>query len=264
MGLFDRVSRVVRANLNSVVSAAEDPEKILEQTVIDMQEDLIQMRQAVAQAIASQKRLEQQYRQNQQQATEWERRAKLALTKGDESLAMEALNRKKTAAETAMALKNQLDQTTGQVQALKSNMTALESKISEAKTKKEMLTARARAAKASEQIHQAVSKVGTSSSMAAFDRMEDKVMQLEARSEAIAELSSDSLESQFAQLEAGSDVAFQLQELKEQMALEASGSGSAGALPSSSTPVDRVVDAQMVDSKPMDPELEELRRQLNS
>lgn len=263
MGLFDRVSRVVRSNLNSVVSAAEDPEKILEQTVIDMQEDLVQMRQAVAQAIASQKRLEQQYRQNQQQATEWERRAKLALTKGDEALALEALNRKKTAAETAMALKTQLDQTEGQVKALKTNMTALESKIAEAKTKKEMLTARARAAKASEQIHQAVSKVGTSSAMAAFDRMEDKVMQLEARSEAIAELSTDSLESQFAQLEASSDVVFQLEELKAQMALEAS--APAGALPSSSTPVDSAVDAQVVDSRPMeDPELVALREQLNN
>ncbi len=258
MGLFDRVSRVVRANLNSVVSAAEDPEKILEQTVIDMQEDLVNMRQAVAQAIASQKRLEQQYKVNQQQASEWERRAKLALTKGDEALALEALNRKKTAAEAALALKTQLDQSDSQVKALKSNMAALESKIAEAKTKKEMLTARARAAKASEQIHQAMSKVGTSNAMSAFDRMEDKVMQLEARSEAVAELSGDSLENQFAQLEANSDVALELEAMK--LELLGGTSNPAGALPAGeSAPVDSAIPAQIVD-----PELEALRNKLNS
>lgn len=86
MGLFDRISRLVRANLNDLVNKAEDPEKILDQAVIDMQEDLVQLRQAVAQAIANQKRSEQQYNQAQSQANQWESRAKLALQKGEEGL----------------------------------------------------------------------------------------------------------------------------------------------------------------------------------
>ena len=109
MGLFDRVSRVVRANLNDVVSKAEDPEKILEQTVIDMQEDLVQLRQAVASAIASQKRSQQQYNQAQTEATNWQQRAQLALQKGDENLAREALVRKKTNSETAASLNTPLE-----------------------------------------------------------------------------------------------------------------------------------------------------------
>jgi phage shock protein A len=109
MGLFDRLSRVVRSNLNDMVSKAEDPEKILEQAVIDMQEDLVQLRQAVARAIATQKSTEQQYNKYNTEANNWGERAKLALSKGDENLAREALVRKKAAAESATMLKQQLD-----------------------------------------------------------------------------------------------------------------------------------------------------------
>src|SRR4028119_2061677 len=105
MGLFDRLWRLIRANINSLVGAAEDPEKILEQAVMDMQEDLVQLRQAVAGAIATQKRTEQQYNKNQTEANNWQQRAQLALTKGDENLAREALTRKKANAETAGQLK---------------------------------------------------------------------------------------------------------------------------------------------------------------
>ncbi|MEN9239493.1 MAG: PspA/IM30 family protein, partial [Thermostichales cyanobacterium SZTDM-1c_bins_54] len=72
MGLFERVGRIIKANLNALVSAAEDPEKILNQTIEDMQEDLIQMRQSVAQAMASQKRMEKQYEQARQNVEEWQ------------------------------------------------------------------------------------------------------------------------------------------------------------------------------------------------
>ncbi|MBD2099517.1 PspA/IM30 family protein [Leptolyngbya sp. FACHB-261] len=254
MGLFDRVSRVVRSNLGAMVSAAEDPEKILEQSVTDMQEDLIQMRQAVAQAMASQKRLQQKYNQAQTEANEWQRRAQLALTKGDENLAREALTRKKTNAEVAAGLKSQVDGQTAQLDTLKRNLVALESKISEAKTKKDMLSARARAAKATEQINQVMGNMNTGSSMAAFERMEDKVLQMEARSEAVAELAGDNLEKQFAMLESGSDVDADLLALKEQMALSAGGTPK-GALPQAApqdTSKNSVVDA----------ELEQLRAEL--
>ncbi|WP_460193853.1 PspA/IM30 family protein [Thermosynechococcus sp. FA-CM-4201] len=281
MGLLDRVGMVIRSNLNALVSAAEDPEKILEQTIIDMNADLVKLRQAVAQAIAAQKRLEQQYTQNLKDAQQWEERARLALSRGDEALALEALNRKKTAADTAVALKAQVDQMAVQVKTLKDNLTALESKISEAKTKKEMLKARARAAKASEQIHQAVSKVGTSNAMAAFERMEDKVLQMEARSQAIAELSGDTLESKFQALQSSAnkqDVEFELLEMKRQMGLLPD-APSAGTLPQTasgssqlnininvSTP--EVQDAPRPSassqSKSIDDDMAELRRLLDS
>lgn len=249
MGLFDRVSRVVRSNLNAAVSSAEDPEKLLEQTVIDMQEDQVQLRQAVAQAMASQKRLQQQYNQAQTQANEWQRRAQLALQKGNEDLAREALTRRKTFADTASGMQTQLTQQTTQVDTLKRNMTALESKIAEAKTKKEMLTARARAAKASEQINKAMGRVDTGSAMGAFDRMEDKVLQMEARSEAVAELAGDDLESQFARLES-SDVDAELEAMKREAGLLPSAPSAQGALPAA-------------DETPEDAELRKLRAELD-
>jgi phage shock protein A len=256
MGLFDRLSRVVRANLNDMVSKAEDPEKVLEQAVTDMQEDLVQLRQAVARAIASQKRTEQQYNKNQSEANNWQQRAQLALQKGDENLAREALTRRKANAEAAGTLKGQLDQQTTQVDTLKRNLIALEGKISEAKTKKDMLKARVSAAKANEQLQSAVGRLGTGSAMGAFERMEDKVLEIEARSQALGELGGNDLESQFAMLESGSDVDDELAAMKANM-LEG-GSVSQPVLPAGGETKSSQPDAAV------DAELESLRSQLKN
>ena len=253
MGLFDRLSRVVRANVNDLVSKAEDPEKVLEQAVIDMQEDLVQLRQAVARSIATQKRTEQQYNKNQSEANTWQQRAQLALSKGDENLAREALVRKKSFAETAASLKQQLDGQSSQVATLKRNLIALESKISEAKTKKDMLRARANAAKANRQLQDSMNNLGTSSAMGAFERMEDKVMQLEAESETSQELGGTGIEQQFAALEAGSGVDDELAAMKAQLSGTSAETPKLEAAETTSDPQDAVIDA----------ELDELRSQLD-
>jgi len=254
MGLFDRLSRVVRANLNDMVSKAEDPEKMLEQAVSDMQEDLVQVRQAVARAIAEQRQTEQKYIKDQSEANKWEQRAKLALSKGDETLAREALKRKKDFTETAAILKNQLDQQTVQVESLRKNLIALESKISEAKTKKNMLVARSRAAKANEQLQKTLGSIDTSSSVSAFERMEEKVVQIEARSQAYGELGGIGIENQFAALESGSDVDDELALLKAEM--------SGGALPGTTSSQPTLPQATTVRDSAVDAELEELRSKL--
>lgn len=250
MGFLDRVSRVVRANLNSLISQAEDPEKILEQTVIEMQDNLIQLRQAVAQAIATQKRTERQAAQAESSADEWYRRAQLALQKGDEALAREALSRRKSYQDTADALNSQIQQQKSVVVKLRENMVKLESKLSEAKTKKDMYIARARSAKASQQLNEMLNRVGTNRALDAFERMEERVMQLEAQAEATAELNSgDDVEKQFRALESGNDVDSELAALKAQLA----GSRPA-SLPSSSP---------QSSAKPsIDEELEQLRSKL--
>ncbi|NCS24840.1 MAG: PspA/IM30 family protein [Microcystis aeruginosa BS13-02] len=256
MGLFDRLSRVVRANLNDMVSKAEDPEKMLEQAVSDMQEDLVQVRQAVARAIAEQRQTEQKYSKDQSEANKWEQRAKLALSKRDENLAREALKRKKDFTETAAILKNQLDQQTVQVDSLRKNLIALESKISEAKTKKNMLVARSRAAKANEQLQKTLGSIDTSSSVSAFERMEEKVVQLEASSQAYGELGGIGIENQFAALESGSDVEDELAMLKAQM------SGGEGVLPGTASNQPTLPQATTVRDSAVDAELEELRSKL--
>lgn len=218
MGFFERLWRVIRANINSLISGAEDPEKILEQTVMDMQNDLVQMRQGVAQAIATQKRTEREYERTQSAADEWYRRAQLALQKGQENLAKEALTRRKSYQETATAMKTQVEQQSEVVERLKQNMRQLENKINEAKAKKNMYIARARSAKASEKLQDMLGNMKTGSALSAFERMEEKVMQLEAQSQAIAELGTDDLEKKFASLEGGGDdIDAELEAMKAQM-----------------------------------------------
>ena len=253
MGLFDRVGRLFRANLNDLVSRAEDPAKILEQSVADMQSDLVKLRQAVATAIASQKRIQNQAEQAQTQAQTWYQRAELALKKGEDDLAKEALSRRKTYQETATALNTQLSSQAGQVEMLKKNLLALEGKIAEARTKKDMLKARAQAAQAQEQLQGAVGGMSADSSMAAFERMEDKVQAMEARGQAAAEIAGADLDSRFQALEAGDDVDAELQ------ALKASLNPTPVALPDEA----RKPELKPADQAEVDEELEQLKRSID-
>jgi phage shock protein A len=255
MGFFDRLSRLLRANLNDLVSKAEDPAKILDQSVADMQADLVKLRQAVATAIASQRRLQNQAEQADAQAKAWYQRAEQALQKGEETLAREALSRRKTYQDTATALTTQVNNQAGQVETLKRSLTALEGKIAEARTKKEMLKARAQAAQAQEQLQTAVSNLGTNNAMAAFDQMEEKVLNLEARSQAAAELAGADLESQFAALE-GTDVDEELAALKQRM----EGGSTPIQLPAANGPVPQL---EPVKAAEVDAELQELKRSID-
>jgi phage shock protein A len=203
MGLFDRAFRVLRANLNGMVNQAEDPAKVLEQTLVDMEANLLQLRQAVAQAIATQKRIERQRDQAQATAQEWYNRAELGLRKGDEETARQALTRRQTTLEAAQAMEAQWEQQRQAVGAMKDNMHRLEIKIAEAKTKKDLYIARARSAEASQRLQEIIGGFSTGGAKAAFDQMEQRVLDLEARSEALKDRNGDSLERQFVALESG-------------------------------------------------------------
>ncbi|WP_434685443.1 PspA/IM30 family protein [Pseudanabaena minima] len=227
MGLPERIIMVLKSNLNAIVSAAEDPEKILEQLIFDMQEDLAQLHQATAQAIASLKIQEQQYNQSTTEAQEWEKRAMLAIQKGDDALAKEALSRKKTHTETANTLKAGLQQQTGQVELLKKNLTAIAGKIAEAKSKKELLKVRLQTSKSQEKLNNILGNVNTNSAEATFARMEEKILKAEALACATAELNADELGAKFTQLESGSDIDDELTALKAKIMIVSSASQSA-------------------------------------
>ncbi|MEI6360156.1 MAG: PspA/IM30 family protein, partial [Synechococcus sp. ELA619] len=234
----------------------EDPGKILDQSVADMQEELVKLRQAVATAIASQKRIQNQAEQAGAQAKTWYERAELALQKGEEDLAREALTRRKTYQDTADALNTQLQSQSGQVESLKKSLVGLESKIAEARTKKDMLKARAQAAKAQEQLQSAVSGLGTDGAMAAFEQMEEKVQVLEARSQAAAELAGADLESQFQALQGGSDVDDELAALKNRI----SGTPDPVSLPAADAPLPKLEAVQVTE---VDSELDALKRSID-
>ena len=204
MVLLRRIWRIFRAQINSIVHDAEDPEKILEQAILDLEQDLIGLRQGVAGAIASLKRTERQFNEKKAVAEQWHGRAQLALRKGDDRLAREALIRRQPYLNAAGTLQTEIDQQTEIVNKLRKEMTVLESKISQAKMKKNMYIARARSAVANQKIQQVAGNLnGTGISFNAFEPMEDKVMELEARATLMAELETDSLEKKFAALEGG-------------------------------------------------------------
>ncbi|OIW08685.1 hypothetical protein TanjilG_03361 [Lupinus angustifolius] len=226
MNLFDRFARVVKSYANAIISTFEDPEKILEQSVLEMNDDLTKMRQATAQVLASQKRMENKYKAAQQASEEWYRKAQLALQKGEEELAREALKRRKSYADNALSLKAQLDQQKSVVDNLVSNTRLLESKIQEARSKKDTLKARAQSAKTATKVSEMLGNVNTSSALSAFEKMEEKVLAMESQAEALGQLTTDDLEGKFALLESTS-VDDDLSKLKQEL----SGGIKKGELP---------------------------------
>jgi phage shock protein A len=218
MGLIDRMARVIRANINDLINKTEDPEKILEQTVLEMQEELIQLRQAVAGAIATKKRTERDVKNTESYAETWYSRAQLALEKGNEPLAREALVRRKSYWETAQALQGQVGSQDTIITRLKQDLRILESKIAEARMKKDMYIARARSAQAAAKMNELMDRYNPSGTLKAFERMEEKILQLEARSEVIEEMGSKELENKFAALERGTDVDAELAQMKQRIA----------------------------------------------
>jgi phage shock protein A len=217
MEVMKRMLRVIRANLNSLVASREDPEMMLEKTFAQMQENLVQFRRGVAEAIATQKRTERQAIAARSYEDEWYRRAQLSLQQGNELLAREALTKRRLYQETATALFSQIEQQKEVVERLKQEMRSLELKINEVRTKKDMYIARARSAEASYRLQEMLHGLSDTSSLAAFERMEEKLIQIEAQSEAIAQISGENLERRFADLKSTNEIDGELAAMKNQM-----------------------------------------------
>ncbi|HEY9724737.1 MAG TPA: PspA/IM30 family protein [Oscillatoriaceae cyanobacterium] len=202
MGLWDRFSRMLKSNINDAIDKAEDPEKMLKQIVEELNEDLLKVKTQVATAIATEKQLFAKAQQLQEEADQWAKKAELAVSKGDDALAREALTRKTTAQTTADGFKTQWEEAKKSVAMLKENLARLEAKISEAQTKKELLIARHRRAEAEKRIQTTLSQTGGGNALSAFERMEAKVSEKEAQAAAYGELNASSLENRFEALSA--------------------------------------------------------------
>lgn len=214
MGMLDRVSTLIRANLNDLISRAEDPEKVIRQLLLDMNNQLIQVKTQVAASIADERRLQKRYEDNQKKADEWQRKAEVAVDSDKDDLAKEALARRRSFQEVADGFKQQWTEQAQQVEQLKVALSQLELKISEANTKKDLLIARSRRAKAETNIRKTLAGVDASGALSEFGRMEEKVEEEEARAKAYAELDQDTLDEQFRALEAHDALDKELAELK--------------------------------------------------
>ena len=225
MNLFDRFSRVAKSNLNNLANKLEDPEKIMDQALEEMQNDLVKVRQSYAEVTATQRRLMKQKEQCDAMAQDWYKRAQLALEKGNDELAKEVLARRQTQTDEANNVQSQLDAQADAMDKLYEGMKMLEKKILESKAKKDQMVARARTAQSTQKVNDMITGVTGKTSMDAFNRMEEKVEQLEAQAEISAEMGSiggnmlpgsegANVEAQFAALEASDAVDDELAKMK--------------------------------------------------
>jgi phage shock protein A len=223
MGIFSRLAQLIQSNLNDLISRSEDPEKMLNQVVLDMNNQLVEAKKQVAASIADEKRLAKQFDQEAANAQEWERKAMLALRAGNEPLAKEALARKRDYDELTATLKDQWTKQKTAVDQLKKALRLLNDKIEEAKRKRNVLIARKKRAEAQRAIQETMSGLRDQSAFETFDRMAAKVDQMEAEAEAGAELaeeySGDSLAHKFKELEGNHGTDEDLTALKRKMGL---------------------------------------------
>ena len=214
MSLLDRVSTLLKANLNDLVEKAEDPERMLKQVVLDMENQLMQVKTQVAIAIADQHLLEKKQKENGDKIAEWMRKAELAVDKKEDDLARVSLHRVESYRELSENFAQQVTDQKAQVENLKSALRQLEQKLTEAQAKADVLIAQHRRARAVSKASDARLASGDGSKAAAFDRMKHRVAHSEALSQAKSELAADNIEDRLAALEKQDRIEQLLTELK--------------------------------------------------
>jgi phage shock protein A len=226
MGIFDRLSSLLRSNINDLISRAEDPEKMLNQILVDMRSQLAKAKQQVATAIADEKRLRDQADAEYRQSADWEQKAMLAIKESRDDLARQALMRQSEHATAGQQLEQTWEQHRLETEKLKNSLRDLNDKIEEAKRKKNLLVARQRRAEAQKRIAETMSSMSEKSAFDAFARMEERIenneRQLKASIEIEEEFTGDRLAADFKQLEKGAvagSVDVQLLALKQKMGM---------------------------------------------
>jgi phage shock protein A len=214
MGILDRISTILRANINDLLDRAEDPEKMLEQILRDMETQIGEARNAVATMIAQEKELKADLEENERLTGEWTRKAELAIAQDKEDLAREALKRKNQYKNNAETYRHQWESQVEMVGKLKDQLRQLESKYQTALSQKDVLIARRRRAQAQAQVSKTISGLPRLDAAGELDRMERKIRGEEAKASALEELGRDSLDSQLAELERDAGVEDELAALK--------------------------------------------------
>jgi phage shock protein A len=214
MGLLERVSTLIRANLNDMIDRAEDPEKLIKQVILDMDNQYLQVKTQVAVSISDQYMLEKKLRENEDAGKDWMRKAELSVEKQQDDLARAALDRFQTSQKLALSYREQVGDQKLQVETLKNALIKLEQKLDEAKAKRDLVLARQRRSIALGKAARAQSAIGDHSRSAAFDRLQDRVNRTEAIAGAEVELLNENAGDRLARLDRDTEVERLLAELK--------------------------------------------------
>jgi phage shock protein A len=221
MGLLERVSTLIRANLNDMIDRAEDPEKMIKQVILDMENQYLQVKTQVAVSIADLHLLEKRLRENDDSAREWMRKAELSVDKSQDDLARAALDRFQVAQRLAQSFREQVDDQHAQVEILKGALQKLSAKLDEAKSKRDLLIARHRRGIALGKAARAQATLGDQSKSAAFDRLHERATRAEAVSGAEVELLTNDVDERLNRLDRDAEVERLLTELKARRSLPA-------------------------------------------
>jgi phage shock protein A len=219
MALLDRVSTLIRANLNDLIERAEDPEKLIKQVLLDMENQLLQLKTQVAVSIADQHMLEKKQKENEAASADWLQKAERAVDKKQDDLARGALERHRGYQQLSQNYQEQVQDQAAQVETLKAALRKLDQKLVEAKSKKEMLLARHRRSLVSKRASRAEQSIGDRSKAATFERLKERVMHSEAASQAETELLADDLGDKLATLEREDEIDRMLAEIKTRRGL---------------------------------------------
>jgi len=243
VGVFDRISRLVRANVNDALDNAEDPEKMLEQLIRDMTEEIRQARGQVATMIAQEKELAADKSEADRNAAEWQRRAELAVAQNKDDLAREALRRKRDSEENARIYGEQLTAQQTTVTRLKNQLQELDNKLGQMQSKRDALIARSRRAKAQQQVSETISNLPDGNAASEFERFERRIRTTESKAAASAELAELGHDDEFAALDQDFGVEDELAALKSKRPGTATATASAPTASSASGSSD--VDAEL-------------------
>ncbi len=211
MALLERVATLVKANLTDLIDKAEDPEKMLKQVILDMENQFVQVKTQVAIAIADEHVLRKKLQENEEKMKEWMRKAEYAVDRNRDDLARAALEHYKSYERLLESFRQQMDDQKVQVENLKSALSKLDQKLTEAKSKQDLLIAKQRRAQMA---------VGEHAEEAAFARLQDKVLHDEAVSHAHAELATGTAEEEFARMEKRDEIDRLLAEVKTRRGLK--------------------------------------------
>ena len=214
MSLLDRVSTLIRANLNDLIDRAENPEILIKQVLLDMENQLLQLKTQVAVSIADQHMLEKKQKENEAASSDWLRKAERAVDKQKDDLARAALERHRSSQQLSQNYQEQVTDQAAQVETLKSALRKLEQKLAEAKSKKEMLLARHRRSLVTSRANRAEQSIGDRSKAATFEHLKERVMHSEAVSQAETELLTDDAGDRLAKLEQEEEIDRMLAEMK--------------------------------------------------
>jgi len=226
MGIFTRVSDIISSNINAMLDKAEDPEKLVRLMIQEMEDTLVEIKASCAGVMATKKKVQRELEEALARTKQWEDKAQLAVRKGREDLAREALLEKRRYRERTNALERELPQCDGLIEQYQADMTQLEDKLSTAREKQRILVQRHVHAQRRKRAQQGIRRLDTAEALIRFEQFENRIERMEAEANLVNFARKSPLDEEFARLEGDEEIERELQALK---ALEAKKAEESGA-----------------------------------